>query len=1087
MGKRRGIILAVIAMLCLAFLAGARPSSASDGSTEAGQWTVGEKGITVTNAEIMARQRDKDRTGFVEPRLQKYEKDLDYLLPEDPNGAAVASSGSVPGAVRRSPGSQLPQTVGVNFKANQFGNSVPPDTQGAVGPTQYLSMDNNRIISFNKTTGAADGALNATINTFFSSVNGGQSTFDVIARYDRLSGRYMVTAEDGLTPNNIFIAVSNTSTITSSSAWTFFEFNTKTVNPARANTCFGDYPTTGIDANALIIGVNNFCPNTYDSSDVFVVRKSSILGAGPIVVNALRSVGQVTPRGIDSWDPDPGGTAPAYFISVTTTTQVRLRRITNINSGVLTVSGNLNITVPTVASPIALEHQGNAHPGGTFNGKVDGSDTRFMPSVRRNNVIWVAHGSGVNSSGVATSVDRDAVRWYQISNPDTTPVLTQSGTIFDSAATNQKSYTYGTVMVSGQGHAAFGFSVIGAAMFNSGGHTGRLAGDFAGFTNTPLVYVNGVGAYNAFDIGTSRAQRWGDYSQTSLDPCDDMTMWTVQEFTAQANTPGNSNAQWGIQVAQLKAPPPPATSTTSPSSVAKVASVGVTVNAGAGPVGPQFYDTPAAGADACRTRITASANNGVTVNSITFNTPSQVALDLNTVGATTTSTTVTITNPDGQSTTVVVGIINSTNTATNTATRTNTPTLTPTNTLTNTATFTPSNTATNTATRTNTPTNTATNTFTPSNTPTITPTNTATNTGAPTATNTFTFTPTFTPSNTFTPTFTATFTATFTPSNTATFTPTFTATVTPSRTNTPTNTSTATFTPSRTNTPTSTNTVTFTPSNTNTPTATNTPVPRPDTIGVYKDGVFTLRNTNNAGVADITAAFGGDVSDLPVAGDWDGDGVDTIGVYRNSTGFYFLSNSNTSPAVDYTILFGNPGDTPFAGRWTPDMTSSGIGVYRNSNGILYQRKSLTSGFDDFFAIYGNPGDQGFAGDWDGNGFDSIGVYRSSNLTWFLTNNSTPSGITFSDIDFVWDIGTSRAVAGDWDGDVISTVGYFTAAGIFDLHSTNASAGSDNVFAFGPTSGFPISGKWVAASRPSVSGVVGGANGTNPESGNGAGD
>jgi len=175
--------------------------------------------------------------------------------------------------------------------------------------------------------------------------------------------------------------------------------------------------------------------------------------------------------------------------------------------------------------------------------------------------------------------------------------------------------------------------------------------------------------------------------------------------------------------------------------------------------------------------------------------------------------------------------------------------------------------------------------------------------------------------------------------------------------------------------------------------------------------------------------------------------------------------------VNYTVLFGNPGDTPFAGRWTADMTGSGIGVYRNSNGILYQRKSLTSGFDDFFAVYGNPGDQGFAGDWDGNGFDSIGIYRSSNQTWFLTNNSTPSGITFSDINFVWDISANLPVVGDWDGDGATTVGLWFSGG-FTLHSTNASAGSDTTLAFGPAIGKPVSGKWVAGSRPLLSNLFG---------------
>jgi hypothetical protein len=259
-----------------------------------------------------------------------------------------------------------------------------------------------------------------------------------------------------------------------------------------------------------------------------------------------------------------------------------------------------------------------------------------------------------------------------------------------------------------------------------------------------------------------------------------------------------------------------------------------------------------------------------------------------------------------------------------------------------------------------------------------------------------------------------------------------------------------------------------------TPTPTVTPNPnRPDTIGVYKNGSFSLRNTNNAGAADITASFGGDASDLPVVGDWNSNGVDTIGVYRNSTGVFLLSDSNTSPAVNYSLVFGNPGDTPFAGRWSADMTNSGVGVYRNSNGVLYQKKQLTTGFDDFFAIYGNPGDQGVAGDWDDDGFDSIGIYRSSNQTWFLTNDSEPSGITFSDIDFVWNIGTARAVVGDWNGDGSTTVGFLNSGGVFVLHSTNAAVGTDNTFAFGPSDGFPVAGKWTAGSQPSPRGVIGG--------------
>ncbi len=289
-------------------------------------------------------------------------------------------------------------------------------------------------------------------------------------------------------------------------------------------------------------------------------------------------------------------------------------------------------------------------------------------------------------------------------------------------------------------------------------------------------------------------------------------------------------------------------------------------------------------------------------------------------------------------------------------------------------------------------------------------------------------------------------------------------------TSTPTSTGTATqiFTSTPTSTATNTNTPTSTASNTAVP-------PRPDTIGVYQsNGLWYLRNTNSAGAPDIITVFGGDPNDLPVTGDWNGDSVDTIGIFRTSIGRFFLSDSNTSPTVSYTFMFGNPDDIPFAGRWDNTINHDGIGVYRPSNGIMYQGKNLITGFSDYFAIYGNPGDKPVAGDWEGDGFDSIGVYRMADLNWHLTNNSQPNGVVFGDFNFTWDIWTNAPVVGDWNGDVSSTVAYFTFDGNFDLHSANATAGTDNIFSFGPPRGKPVSGKWIAASRPPMNSLIGGS-------------
>jgi hypothetical protein len=316
--------------------------------------------------------------------------------------------------------------------------------------------------------------------------------------------------------------------------------------------------------------------------------------------------------------------------------------------------------------------------------------------------------------------------------------------------------------------------------------------------------------------------------------------------------------------------------------------------------------------------------------------------------------------------------------------------------------------------------------------PGTTPTSTATNTALPTATPDPTATHTASP--TATPDPTATFTASNTPTVTLTPTSTFTATATLTPTHTP----------------------TFLP-------------PSADTIGVFKEGTWSLKNFNSPGAADLTVIFG-DATDLPVTGDWNNDSYDTLGRYNTTEGRFLLSDSNTTPSVSYNFIFGNPGDTPLAGHWDAMTSGDGVGVYRNTNGILYLKRAKTTGFDDYFMILGNPGDQGVAGDWNDDGFDTVGVYRSSLQTWFLSNTNS-SGITFSDVSFVWSIGTARPVVGDWNGDGITTVGNLTSSGLFTLHSSLATSGYDIIFPFGPTNSYPVAGKWTTSFAPPISGVV----------------
>jgi len=180
-----------------------------------------------------------------------------------------------------------------------------------------------------------------------------------------------------------------------------------------------------------------------------------------------------------------------------------------------------------------------------------------------------------------------------------------------------------------------------------------------------------------------------------------------------------------------------------------------------------------------------------------------------------------------------------------------------------------------------------------------------------------------------------------------------------------------------------------------------------DTIGIYRNGTFYLRNSNTLGFANITVAFGS-LGDQPIAGDWNNDGIDTIGVYRSSTGTFLLRNTNTPGPADVTFALGNAGDVGIAGDWNGDGTDT-TGVFRPSNGVIFLKNKNESGFADVALNYGLPGDQPVVGDWDNNGTTTIGIYRNAR---FYLRNSNTNGFANIQLD-LGNVG-DMPIAGNWD-------------------------------------------------------------------------
>ncbi|RPI23707.1 MAG: hypothetical protein EHM57_03570, partial [Actinobacteria bacterium] len=161
-------------------------------------------------------------------------------------------------------------------------------------------------------------------------------------------------------------------------------------------------------------------------------------------------------------------------------------------------------------------------------------------------------------------------------------------------------------------------------------------------------------------------------------------------------------------------------------------------------------------------------------------------------------------------------------------------------------------------------------------------------------------------------------------------------------------------------------------------------------------GRWTLRDADGS----QSSFYFGDPGDYPLIGDWDGDGVDTPGAYRQSDGRVYVRNSNTAGVADSWFFFGNPGDVPIAGDWDGDGKDT-ISVYRPSTSEVFVVNELGQsgqglGPADFSFIFGNPGDIPFVGDFDGDGIDSIGLHRQSTGEVYF-RNSLSSGAADSSL------------------------------------------------------------------------------------------
>ncbi len=541
------------------------------------------------------------------------------------------------------------QMVGTSFPAvtlaDQFndlgGGSIPPDTMGAIGPDHFLEVINSSVAVYDR---SGTRLSHVSLDDFFmANVSGTiyprNGAFDPRVLYDRRSERFFAIAlergEPSGTDNQLIIVISRTSDPTTT-IWD------KYVAPMGepdmgATTFFTDFDTLGTDDNGVYFGVRIFPSAGASWAKLAATDKAPLLAPVPSP-GALFIWDGIT----DMWSvPQPahnhsavGAGDRAWFVSSSTSV------FGNVNYRTLTWSGGTPaMTVTSVLSTPAYADPPNAPASGSAV-SIDVTDDRIQMAMIRNNRLWTCRHVGVNSSGGSSGANRTACEWLELNVSSATASLVQSGRVFDPAGGNPRFYYFPSIAVSGQGHAVMGFSGSKSTEFIGAYFTGRIVTDSAGTMSDPTLIKAGEAAYQVLD--NNNRNRWGDYSFTSVDPNDDMTLWTIQEYATNISDPEFDI--WGTWVGQLLAPPP------------VVNSVDVEFCAGITGVivpitGANFYDPGPGYAD----RLSASVSGGgVTVTDVAFVNPANATLTVDvSAGAAAGPRDLTVTNPDGQSDVVV--------------------------------------------------------------------------------------------------------------------------------------------------------------------------------------------------------------------------------------------------------------------------------------------------------------------------------------------------------------------------------------------------------------------------------------------------
>ena len=445
---------------------------------------------------------------------------------------------------------------------------------GAVGFNHFVELLNGGIAVFDKASG--ERLELRPLEEFFAVQVGGVNypiaeMLDPRILFDQQSQRWAACAIDRGSQHLILAVSQGPSPLGLLTSWT-----KHLVSIARVGSK-SDYVTLGADKNGLYLSVLHFHTLAQqfvnDGHTVVAIKKPEIYQGTfqhQALYNAPSELNTTTVQPAFNFDDPPSG-GHAWFIAKGAPTvgppyvpgKIYYRRLqwnggtaawvdttwrlltnpaqTYLDYYDLDSGAYYGLNLGAISAPQA---------GGTVEIDLSGVGSRVMMATIRNGFLWTCQQVGLdgtdgdfNGDHTGSTVDRSAAQWLklQINASGESLAHNAHGRMFDDCSANPYYYYFPSLMVNSVGDMIAGFSASKETEYIGAFFSWRLANGST--LNRPALIRKGVDYY-----GDSR---WGDYSSTSLDPTDGLTIWTVQEYAEGPSSAGSSTL-WGTWIAKIK-------------------------------------------------------------------------------------------------------------------------------------------------------------------------------------------------------------------------------------------------------------------------------------------------------------------------------------------------------------------------------------------------------------------------------------------------------------------------------------------------------------------------------------------------------